>query len=79
MTGMLLEYVCIFMIIPHWILLRVRNVSYGSCRENQNWHFRLNNFPKKNCAIYEIMWKNMVEADRPQMPIYCGTYTLYVG
>jgi hypothetical protein len=22
-----------------------------------------------NCVIYEIMWKNMVEPDRPQMTI----------
>jgi len=25
--------------------------------------------PKKNLAAYEVMWKNMVEADRPQMTI----------
>jgi len=56
MTGLLHEYVCIFMIIPHCILLRMRNVSGSSCRGNQNWHFRFNNFPK-NLTIYEIMWK----------------------
>jgi len=25
-----------------------------------------------NCAIYEIMWKNIVETDRPQMTIQYG-------
>ena len=25
------------------------------------------NFLKKNSAFYEIMWKNVVEQDRPQM------------
>ena len=24
-------------------------------------------FPYENLAVYEIMWKNMVDADRPQM------------
>jgi hypothetical protein len=24
---------------------------------------------KKNCAVYEIIWKNVVEPDRPQMTI----------
>jgi hypothetical protein len=23
----------------------------------------------KNCAVYEIMWKNVVDPDRPQMAI----------
>ena len=41
-----------------------------SCREYQNTHFMLNNFFfKKNHAIYEIMWKNIVEWGRPQMTI----------
>jgi hypothetical protein len=33
-----------FMIIYRWILLRMRNVSYKSCRENQNTHFVFNSF-----------------------------------
>jgi len=27
--------------------------------------------PQKNPAIYEIMWKNIVERGRPQMAIWC--------
>jgi len=39
-------------------------------RENQNTHFVFNNFFfSENCAIYEIMWKNLVEPDRPKMAI----------
>jgi hypothetical protein len=38
-------------------------------RENQNTHFMVNNVSSENCAIYEIMWKNMVEPDRPQKTI----------
>jgi len=46
------------------ILLKMRNVSDKSCRENQNTPFVLHNFflPLEN---REIMWKNMVEPDRP--------------
>jgi hypothetical protein len=25
----------------------------------------------KNCAVYEIMWKNIVERARPQMTVWC--------
>ena len=38
------EDLCTFMIISRWILLRMRNVSDKSCRENQNTHFMFNNF-----------------------------------
>jgi hypothetical protein len=37
-TGTLFEDVCTFM-VSHWILLRMKNVSDESCRENQNIHF----------------------------------------
>jgi N-acetyl-beta-hexosaminidase len=49
----------------------MRNVSDKSWTENQNTHFMFNNevFPE-NRAVYEIMWKNMVERDRPQMAIW---------
>jgi hypothetical protein len=51
------------------ILLRMRNVSDNSCRENQNKHF-LFIFFVLNSAFYEITWKNIVETDRPQMTIW---------
>jgi len=47
------------------------NVSDKSYRENRNTHFRFSKFFFFNCAIYEIMWKNIVEPDRPQMTIWC--------
>jgi len=43
-----------FFIILHSVLLRMRNVSDKSCRENQNTHFMFKNF-FLNGAIYEIM------------------------
>jgi len=48
------------------------NVSHKRCRVNQNTHFMFNNFFlffSENCAVYETVWKNMVEPDRPQMTI----------
>jgi len=48
----------------------MRNVSDKSSGENQNTHFVFNNFhppPSENLAVYETMWENIVEPDRPQM------------
>ena len=65
-TGALHEDLCTFMTLSRPLLLRMRNVLDKSCRENQNTHFVFNNFfPPENRAVYEIMWKNMVEPDRP--------------
>ena len=57
-----------FFATSHSFLLVMRNVSHKSCRENQNTHFVSSNFFfPENCAVYEIMWKNNVQPDRPQM------------
>jgi hypothetical protein len=45
-------------------------------------HFMLNNvFFLENHAVYEIMYKNMVEPDRPQLTIEygaCGLHAAYL-
>jgi hypothetical protein len=51
------------------LVLRMRNVSDKSCKENQHTHFPFNNHFSVNRAIYEIMWKNMIKPDRPQMTV----------
>jgi hypothetical protein len=33
-------------------------------------HFSFNKFFSENPAFYEIMWRNIVETDRPQMTIW---------
>jgi len=38
---------CTFLIIPRSVLLRMRNVSDKPSRQNQNAHFRFNNFFSK--------------------------------
>ena len=62
-TGILHEHFCTFMTTSRWILHRMRNVSDKSCREIQNTHFMFNNFFSENCAVYEIMWKNILQPD----------------
>ena len=51
-----------FLIIPHSVLLRKRNVSSKSCRENQNTYFMFIDFFYENRAVYEIMWKKYCRA-----------------
>jgi len=46
----------------------MKNVS-EKCRENQNTHLMFYYFFPQNCAGYEIMWKNAVQPDRPQVTI----------
>jgi hypothetical protein len=58
------------MITSRTVFLRMRNVSDRRCRENQNAHFNLRNFFFKNRAIYEIIWKSMVDPGKPQMAIW---------
>ena len=58
--------------LPRWILFRTRNFANKSCRENQNAHFvfGFGFFPPENRTLYEIMSKNVVEPERPQMTIW---------
>jgi hypothetical protein len=47
----------------------MRNASDKSCTEIQNTHFLFNNLFSEIRAVYEIMWKNVVERGRPQLII----------
>jgi hypothetical protein len=58
------------MIIHRWILLRIRNISDKFCRENHNTFYVQQRFLPERCAVYEIMWKNVVQPDRPQMTMW---------
>jgi hypothetical protein len=35
--------------------------------------------PPENIAVYEIMWKNTVQPDRPQITLYYGECALLAG
>ena len=57
----------------------MKNVSDKSCRVNQNSHYMFNNFFSENRTFYEIMSKNMVETEGPQLTSQYGAYALHVG
>jgi hypothetical protein len=61
-TG--LEDPITFMALSRSVLLRMRNALDKICRENQNTHFAINIFFLNN-AVYEIIWKNIVQPGRP--------------
>ena len=44
MMGILHEDQYTFMIISHWIHIKMKNVSDKICRDNQNTRFMFNNF-----------------------------------
>jgi len=48
----------------------MRNISDKSCGENKKSFFGVHSliFPG-NCAVYEKIWKNTVETDRPLITI----------
>ena len=61
----------LFFIISCSVLLRKRNISDKSRRENQNtFYFQWLIFIFWNRAIYELMWKTAVQPNRPQMAIW---------
>jgi hypothetical protein len=49
----------------------VRGVSDKKGRDNHNVYLMFSNSPPlpENLAVYEIIWKNIVETERPQMTI----------
>ena len=65
MTSTVREDVCTFM-TARCSLLRIRNVSHKGFTKNQNTFYVQLRF-SENRAVYEVMWKNTVEPDRPQM------------
>jgi len=79
--GTLHEDLCIFMIISYLILCRIRDVVDKSCRGIKT-HILCSitpTPPKKNRAIFEIMWKNLVQPDSPQVTMENGACCLCAG
>ena len=59
---------CTFMIMSDSIRLRKGNFWNNSCRDNQ--HTLCVQYPILNLTVYEIIWKNVVQPDRPQTTIW---------
>ena len=62
-TDMNTEYV-ILISFPLQHLLRDK-----SCAENRKTHIMFNNIFPENRDVYEIIWKNKVQPDRPGITI----------
>jgi len=74
-TGALHEHLRKFTIISRSTLLRMRNVLEKIVEKTKTqFYFLLLSF--ENRAVYQIMWKNMAETDRPQIRIYYGACAL---
>jgi hypothetical protein len=58
-TGIVHEDLYKFVITSRLILLRMRNIS----------DFVFDNFFPENLALYELIWKNVVEPDNPRITI----------
>jgi len=57
----------------------MRKFSDKSCRGNQDTHFMCITFFPENRAVYEIMWKNIVQPGRPQLTIQYGACPMHAG
>ena len=68
MKGILHDYLYTFLIISRSVLLRMKNISDKSCRENQNMQFMYSIF--LNRVVYKVMLKIIVKLGRPQMTIW---------
>jgi hypothetical protein len=66
----LIIIIIIIIIISRSFILRMRNISDKSCREIQNSYFVFSKNYFENLAVYEIMWKNILERGRQQMTIW---------
>jgi hypothetical protein len=76
-TGALLENVFTFMTISRLILLRVKNVLDKV--EKIKTHVLCSIKIFENRVVYEMMSKNLVEPERPQLTSRYGTYKLHAG
>jgi hypothetical protein len=55
------------------------NVFDKACRENKNTHFTFNNFFFENSTVYEIIPKNLVKTEKPQMMSQYSAHALHAG
>jgi hypothetical protein len=72
------EGVFTFMTIPRWVFLRLRNGLDKIYRENESTHFFSNNIFRKSC-VYEVMSKNFVAPESPQVTVQYGANALHAG
>ena len=67
-----------FLVVVCSFLPRMKNISEKSCREWKHVLYSITFFFPEKRVVCEIMWKNIVERDRPQMTMvqaHCILYT----
>jgi hypothetical protein len=67
----------IFFIISRSFHLRMRNVSDKIVEKIKTHILYSVTFFRMSCFLYEIVWKNIVEAGRPQMTMWCMRITCW--
>jgi hypothetical protein len=79
-TGTLHEQQYTFFITSHSFLLRMRNVSDKSFKENKNTHFMFNNVPppqkKKLCHLWDNVEKYVTAGKATDDNMACAHFTL---
>jgi len=58
-----------FMSVSRSVLLRMGHVSDKIVEKTKKTHFMFSKFIFENHVTYVIIWKNIVDADRPQITI----------
>jgi hypothetical protein len=57
----------------------MKNVAGKISKKKKNTYFICdNNFFSENRAFYEIMWKNAVEPNKPQMTLWCVSIVSWI-
>jgi len=68
-TGTLHEDLCTFMITPRSVLVGMRNVRQEMQKKSKPTFYVQYPPPQNNRAVYEIMWKIMVNPERSQITV----------
>ena len=84
-TAPLYEHQYTSIIIARSFLLRMRHVSAKLCRDNQYVNFTFNNVFRILCRCvindtkhYDILWKNVLDPERPHMTIWHMSVTYWI-
>ena len=77
-VGILNENQSTFLIISHSVLYRMRNDLDKSFIESQNKHFVPKNISGYR-DVYEVMWKDTGDSDRPRIIVECMRRTCRIS
>ena len=67
-----------FFITTRSVLFRIKKYFRQKLQRKSKTHFVFNNFFLENRVVYEILWKNIVVLDTPQMTIWCKRISCWI-